>query len=80
MKLNTITNSDCLKYLKKLPDNSVDLVLTDPPYFIGFDGGKGWDKQWKSDREYIQWCIEWTKECVRAVSYTHLTLPTTTLV
>ena len=41
MKLNTITNSDCLKYLKKLPDKSVDLVLTDPPYFIGFDGGKG---------------------------------------
>ena len=67
MKLNTITNSDCLKYLKKLPDNSVDLVLTDPPYFIGFDGGKGWDKQWKSDREYIQWCIEWTKECVRVL-------------
>ena len=47
MKLNTITNSDCLKYLKKLPDNSVDLILTDPPYFIGFDGGKGWDSQWK---------------------------------
>ena len=67
MKLNTITNSDCLKYLKKLPDNSVDLVLTDPPYFIGFDGGKGWDSQWKSDREYIQWCIEWTKECVRVL-------------
>ena len=67
MKLNTITNSDCLKYLKKLPDNSVDLVLTDPPYFIGFDGGKGWDKQWKNDREYIQWCIEWTKECIRVL-------------
>ena len=67
MKKNTITNSDCLKYLKKLPDNSVDLVLTDPPYFIGFDGGKGWDSQWKSDREYIQWCIEWTKECVRVL-------------
>ena len=65
MKLNTITNSDCLKYLKKLPDNSVDLILTDPPYFIGFDGGKGWDSQWKSDREYIQWCIAWTKECIR---------------
>jgi len=67
MKLNTITNSDCLKYLKKLPDNSVDLILTDPPYFIGFDGGKGWDSQWKSDREYIQWCISWTKECIRVL-------------
>ena len=68
MKKNTIANKDCIKFLKTLPDNSVDLVLTDPPYFIGFDGGKGWDSQWKTDREYIQWCI--------AVSYTHLTLPT----
>ena len=35
-----IENKDCLDYLKTLDDNSVDLVLTDPPYFIGFDGGK----------------------------------------
>ena len=51
MKKNTIVNKDCIKFLKTLPDNSVDLVLTDPPYFIGFDGGKGWDSQWNSDRE-----------------------------
>ena len=67
MKKNTITNKDCLKYLKTIPDNSIDLVLTDPPYFIGFDGGKGWDKQWKTDREYNQWCISWTKECIRVL-------------
>jgi len=36
-----LLNEDCLKYIKTLDDNSVDLVLTDPPYFIGFDGGKG---------------------------------------
>jgi len=67
MRKNTVTNKDCLKYLKTIPDNSIDLVLTDPPYFIGFDGGKGWDKQWKTDREYIQWCIKWTKECIRVL-------------
>ena len=66
MKKNTITNKDCLKYLKTIPDNSVDLVLTDPPYNIGFDGGKGWDS-WKTDREYIMWCMEWTKECIRVL-------------
>jgi len=38
-----IENKDCLEYLKSLEGESVDLVLTDPPYFIGFDGGKGWD-------------------------------------
>ncbi len=34
MKLNTIACMDCLEYLKELPDNSVDLVVTDPPYNI----------------------------------------------
>ena len=35
-----IENQDCLEYLSTLDDDSVDLVVTDPPYFIGFDGGK----------------------------------------
>jgi len=30
--LNKIICGDCLEILKELPDNSVDLVLTDPPY------------------------------------------------
>lgn len=35
-------NSDCLDILKGLPDNSVDSVVTDPPYGISFMGKK-WD-------------------------------------
>jgi len=27
-------NSDCLEYMKSIPDNSIDLILTDPPYNI----------------------------------------------
>ncbi len=34
MELNTIKCMDCLEYLKTLPDNSVDLVVTDPPYNV----------------------------------------------
>jgi site-specific DNA-methyltransferase (adenine-specific) len=62
-----LKNKDCLEFLKQIPDKSVDLVLTDPPYFIGFDGGKGWDKQWSSEKEYLDWCEKWTKECVRVL-------------
>jgi DNA modification methylase len=29
---NTIIQGDCLEIMKQLPDNCVDLVLTDPPY------------------------------------------------
>ena len=32
--MNKIIHGDCLKELQHLEDNSVDLVLTDPPYFI----------------------------------------------
>lgn len=64
---NSISNTDCLKYLSTLPDNSVDLVLTDPPYFIGFDAGKGWDSQWKTEEEYLNWCCAWTQECARVL-------------
>lgn len=53
MSNHHIVQQDCLEYLSSLPDESVDMVLTDPPYFIGFDGGKGWDKQWKSEQEYL---------------------------
>ena len=58
-----LRNGDCLEFLKTLEDNSVDLVLTDPPYNIGFDGGKGWD----SVDHYLDWCQQWTKECVRVL-------------
>lgn len=39
MKLIT---SDCLLALKEMPDNSVDSVVTDPPYGLSFMG-KAWD-------------------------------------
>lgn len=34
MRLNYIDNIDCLEGLKDIPDNSVDAIVTDPPYFL----------------------------------------------
>ena len=34
MRLNYIDNVDCLEGLKDIPDGSVDLIVTDPPYFL----------------------------------------------
>ena len=39
----TIHHGDCLEVLRTLPDASVDSVVTDPPYGLGFMG-KEWDK------------------------------------
>ncbi len=34
---------DCVEVMKKLPDNSIDSIVTDPPYGIGFLGAE-WDE------------------------------------
>ena len=43
IELNKIYNEDCLEGMKLIPDNTVDLVVTDPPYCIGTtsNGKKG---------------------------------------
>jgi len=40
--INKIICGDCLEMLKEIPDNSIDAVVTDPPYALGFMG-KEWD-------------------------------------
>ena len=40
MELNKVIHGDCLDVLKDMEDNSIDLVLTDPPYGIGEANGK----------------------------------------
>jgi len=51
---------DCLEEMKKIPDGSVDLVLTDPPYELGFMG-KSWDSTGIANN------IEVWKECLRVL-------------
>ena len=37
-----LINDDCIEAMKQMPDNSVDSIVTDPPYGINFMG-KAWD-------------------------------------
>lgn len=39
--INRVFNENCLETMKRMPDKSIDLVLTDPPYGIGMDGKVG---------------------------------------
>ena len=56
---------DCLDILPTLERESVDLVVTDPPYNIGIDYGSGK----KADRrvDYDLWCGRWINWCYRAL-------------
>ena len=51
MELNKIYNMDCLKGMREMPDNCVDLVVTDPPYVIETSGA-GIYKQ--TDKQYVK--------------------------
>ncbi len=38
---NTITNADCLTFLPQLPTESVNFILTDPPYITRYKSRDG---------------------------------------
>ncbi len=55
--MNKIFNEDVLLALDKIKDNSIDLIVTDPPYSLGKDYGNDSDK--KSPQEYLEWTYLW---------------------
>lgn len=63
-----IIHEDCIKILKKIKDNSVDLIFVDPPYNIGKIFGK--EKEKLTKEEYIEWCKKWIDECMRILKPT----------
>ena len=60
-------NMDCLEYLRTLDDNSIDLIIADPPYYRVVKDE--WDHQWKSQEEYNEWCSQWVTEVSRISKY-----------
>lgn len=61
--LNKVVCGDCLEVLKQLPDESVNLIPTDPPYNIG----KDFENDNLSKEDYLAWCEKWISECVRVL-------------
>lgn len=45
--INHVWNADCLEALKLIPDKSIDLVVTDPPYGVNYEGGHNKNKREK---------------------------------
>lgn len=54
----TVHHGDCLDVMRDLPDASVDAVVTDPPYGLGFMG-KAWDE--------LPPGLPWAQECLRVL-------------
>lgn len=57
---HAVVNSDCLELLRSLPDESVQLIVCDPPYNIKLAA-------WDVFHNYIEWAAEWLKESERVL-------------
>lgn len=55
--LNQVFCEDALSGLARIPDGSIDLILTDPPYNLGKDYGNASDQQTVDD--YLRWTEQW---------------------
>jgi len=65
VKTNLFITNDALEALKKLPDESVDLIATDPPYNLGKDYGYSIDyKEWN---DYTLFTELWLNEAQRVL-------------
>lgn len=60
-----LINADALQYIKSLPDNSIDLILTDPPYYRV--KACSWDRQWETVADYLAWLDECLAEFWRVL-------------
>ena len=70
MDLNVIYNKDCLTGLKEIPDNSIDLIVTSPPYFNAREYSN-----WDSLQDYLKDMKDILTECKRVlVNYNMLVI------
>lgn len=66
MKKNIIYNMDCIDGMNKyIDDESVDLIIADPPYFKVI--GEKWDYNWRTEEDYLDWSKKWLKEAYRVL-------------
>ena len=61
--LNSIICGDCLDILKTIPDNSIDLIITSPPYADNRKRTYGG----VSTKDYVQWFLPRSKEFLRVL-------------
>lgn len=86
MEINKIYCEDCLETLSRIQDNSIDLIITSPPYnknaYATDKGGNSWSalrgkqipydkyKDSMPQREYEDWQKNVISECLRVLKIT----------
>lgn len=58
LELNKIHIGDCIELMKQIDSDSIDAIITDPPYNIGID-------TWDNIKNYETWMLQVFKQCER---------------
>lgn len=61
--IHAVINGDCREVLREIPDNSIQLIVCDPPYNIQL-------ADWDIHHNYLEWATDWLKEAERVLSPT----------
>ncbi|EKC7726760.1 site-specific DNA-methyltransferase [Salmonella enterica] len=67
VKINSakLVHADSLEFIKTLPENSIDAIITDPPYYRVKNNA--WDNQWPTVADYLAWLDEFFAEFWRVL-------------
>lgn len=63
-KKGAIFHADSLEVMKSIPDNSINLVFTSPPYALHFKKEYGNVSQ----KDYVEWFVDFAKEIKRVLT------------
>lgn len=59
-----LLQGDCIQKLKDIESESIDCIITSPPYWKGFE----YEAYFNSYKQYLEWCEVWLKECKRVLA------------
>lgn len=63
LPIDEILCGDAIEVMRKIPDESIDMLFADPPFNLNKKYSNYKDR--KNADEYIQWCEQWLTEMVR---------------
>ena len=65
-----LLQGDCLELMKDIPDDSVDLIVTDPPYGIGYRTFRTNSRRIKND-DNLSWVDEFAYQASRVLKHSN---------
>lgn len=60
--------ADIIEGLKKVKDDSIDLIFIDPPYNLGKKYADNIEDSWNSEKEYIDWVYSWLDVAIKKLN------------